>query len=316
MSKPIGTFKKATKEQAKLRLSLIGPSGSGKTFSALAIATGLGGKIALVDTENHSASKYSGIFAFDTLALVEFDPQNYIDAIELAEDNGYNTLIIDSLSHAWMGKGGILDIKDAADRRNPNGGYFNWRDVTPIHNALVDKMVNCKIHLIVTMRAKTEYVIDKDEKGKNTPRKVGMAPIQRDGLEYEFDVVADMDLNNTLVVSKTRCPELTGKIYHHPGKNMADVLLTWLTDGAPATPIQDPAYVEYYHKLAEEAKSAGVETIAAIQPEWDNDTIKRQGTDLRAAIVERKTQLKQAGKAPASPVGAPENPNPYSHANS
>lgn len=227
-------FRKATKEQLKLRMALIGPAGSGKTYSALNIAQHLGKRIAVIDTEHGSASKYAGLFAFDVVELDSFHPQNYIAGIQAAEQAGYDVLIIDSLSHAWMGKDGALELVDRAAKRSPSGNSFAaWRDVTPLHNQLIEAMLACQLHLIVTMRSKMEYVQDKDEKGRTQIRKVGLQPVQRDGLEYEFDVVADMDTSNTLIVGKTRCPNVAEAVVPKPGKEIADTLLAWLTDGAP-----------------------------------------------------------------------------------
>lgn len=228
------SFQKATKRQAKLRMALIGPSGSGKTYTALKIATRLGERVAVIDTERGSASKYSDLFPFDVLELETFSPLTYVEAIKAAEAAGYDVLVIDSLSHAWMGKEGALEQVDRAQKRSQSSNSFAaWRDVTPMHNALVDAMLQSRLHLIGTMRAKTEYVIEQNEKGRSVPRKVGMAPVQRDGLEYEFDVVGDMDLDNNFLVSKTRCPALAGAVVSKPGDALADVLKSWLTDGAP-----------------------------------------------------------------------------------
>ena len=124
----------ATKKAAKLRLALVGPAGSGKTYSALAIATGLGSKIALIDTEHGSAALYADKFAFDTCNLETFSPDSYVEAIKGAEAEGYDVIIIDSLSHAWIGKDGALEQVDQATRRSGSkNSYFAWRDVTPKH---------------------------------------------------------------------------------------------------------------------------------------------------------------------------------------
>lgn len=227
-------FKKATKKQAWLRLALIGPSGSGKTYTALNLAKHLGNKIAVIDTEHGSASKYADIFEFDVMELDSFHPQRYIDGIHEAQAAGYDVLIIDSLSHAWMGKDGALELVDrAAKRSQSNNTFFAWREVTPLHNALVEAILAARMHVIVTMRAKTEYVVETNEKGKQVPRKVGLAPVQRDGLEYEFDVVADMDLDNNMIVTKTRCSALAGAVIPKPGEEVANILKAWLSDGAP-----------------------------------------------------------------------------------
>jgi hypothetical protein len=228
-------FKKATKSQRKARIALCGVSGSGKTKSALLIASGLGGKIAVIDTENASASLYSDETPFEVLELDRYEPDTYVEAIHAAEGAEYEVLIIDSLSHAWMGKGGALEQVEKRRVQSKSGNSFDaWRHVTPMHNALVDALLHCRCHLIVTMRSKAEYVIEKDEKtGKSVPRKVGMAPVQRDGLEYEFDVVGDIDLDHNWIISKTRCSQFVDAVINKPNAEIGERLKTWLSDGAP-----------------------------------------------------------------------------------
>lgn len=230
-------FMKATKSQAKARAALIGVSGSGKTWDALTCATVLAGKngrIALIDTENASASKYADIFEFDTLVLDSFTPRSYIAAIHAAEEAGYDVLVIDSLSHAWCGKDGVLALVDQATSRARSGNAFTsgWREVTPEHNALVDALVRCRCHLIVTMRSKQDYVIE-EVNGKKIPRKIGLAPVQREGLEYEFDVVADIDLRHELVVTKSRCSDLADLVVMKPDDKPWKTLAAWLGKGEP-----------------------------------------------------------------------------------
>lgn len=230
-------FQKATKKKAKLRLAFIGPAGTGKTYSALAVARGLvgpDGKIAVMDTEHGSASKYASEFEFDVVEPETFSPQVYIDTIRAAEEAGYDALIIDSLSHAWMGKDGALEMVDAAAARNRGNSFAGWRDVTPLHNRMIDAMLACRLHLIVTMRSKTEWVVEENEKGKKVPRKIGLQPVQRDGLEYEMDVVGDLDQENRYVISKTRCVPLAGKVFAKPGEELAGIIAAWLTDGVDA----------------------------------------------------------------------------------
>lgn len=230
------TFKKATKTEAKLRLALIGTSGSGKTFTALTFATALAptGKIAVIDTERGSASKYADKFSFDALDLDTFAPAKYVEAIAAAQAAGYEVLVIDSLSHAWSGKDGALEMVDKAAKRSQSGNSFTaWRDVTPEHNRMIDAIVGANMHVIVTLRAKTEYVMEANAHGKLTPRKIGLAPVQRDGMEYEFDVVGTMNDENTLVISKTRCSDLSGGVYEKPNGKVTDALKTWLTGAKP-----------------------------------------------------------------------------------
>lgn len=227
---------KATKKTARLRLAIIGPSGSGKTYTALAIAQGLGARVMVIDTERGSASKYADRYSFEVGELDTFAPATYVEAIRACEQAGADVIVIDSLSHAWMGAGGALEMVDRAARQSNSRNSFDaWRSVTPHHNALVEAMLQCRAHLIVTMRSKTEYVLEEDSRGKKVPRKVGMAPVQRDGLEYEFDVVAEMSADHVACVTKSRCSDLADAVVEKPGAQMAQTLRAWLTDGTPAT---------------------------------------------------------------------------------
>jgi hypothetical protein len=234
-------FQKATKFASKLRLALAGPSGSGKTFTALTLATALAGsgEVAVIDTERGSASKYADLFTFDTQELESFHPQNYINAIHEAEAAGYAVLVIDSLSHAWNGPGGLLEQVENITKRSKSGSSFNaWGEATPLQNRLIDAITRSKLHIICTMRTKTEYVIEPNSYGKSAPRKVGTAPIQRSDVEYEFDVYGDMDIDNTLIIHKSRCPELAGQVIAKPDSKVAEVLKRWLAgEPAPEKPL-------------------------------------------------------------------------------
>lgn len=231
-------FTKAVKRDAKLRLSIAGPAGAGKTWTALTLATGLaeGAPIALIDTERGSASKYADVFSFDVMELDTFHPDNFVKGIHEAEAAGYAVLVIDSLSHAWNGTGGLLEIvENIAKRKNSTNTFTAWKDATPIQNRLIEAITSARLHIIVTMRSKQEYVIE-SVNGKSVPRKVGMAPIQRDGFEYEFDVAVDMDIDNTLIVQKSRCPALTGAVIAKPDGKVAQTLKAWLHSDVPALP--------------------------------------------------------------------------------
>lgn len=226
-------FKRAVKSQAKARIGLIGPSGSGKTYTALLLAQAMGERIAAIDTEHGSASKYADEFEFDTLELANFHPQNYIDGIKAAGQAGYDVIIIDSLSHAWAGSGGALELADKGALKYSGNRFAAWRDVTPLHNQLIEAMLSSPAHVIATMRSKMEYIQTQDSKGKTIIRKVGMAPIQRDGMEYEFDIVGDLDIDHNLIISKTRCRALDGVVINKPGKELAETVKAWLSDGEP-----------------------------------------------------------------------------------
>lgn len=232
-------FKKATKKESRLRLGIVGPSGSGKTYSALRVASAIGSRIVVLDSEHGSASKYADEFDFDVFEPDSFEPQTYIGFLREAAEAGYDVAILDSLSHAWMGKGGALEMVDAAAKRNAGNSFAGWRDVTPKHNAMIEAILAAPLHVIATMRSKTEYVIEEDSRGKKVPRKIGLQPVQRDGMEYEFDIVGDIDHDHNYVVTKTRCRMLKDAVISEPGEALGELLLKWLSTGDPlATPEQ------------------------------------------------------------------------------
>lgn len=297
-------FRKATKDEAKLRLALFGPSGSGKTYSALRIAQHLvdDPKIAVLDTEHGSASKYADEFDFDVAEIDEFDPRTFVNIIEGAVKDGYNILIIDSASHAWMGKGGVLEIKDKAEKKYSGNSYAAWGDATPVHNQFIEGIIRADIHLIVTMRAKTDYVLEEysagDGKTKTRPKKVGLAPIQRDGMEYEFDVVGMLDMDNNLIIEKTRCSALNGEVIEKPGENIATTIRDWLsgesvTDDdrarleALGTEIYNGKWEEKRPQLIDWASNSRVTLLTGLR--------KSEYIKLVDGLEAKKAQLEPAG---------------------
>jgi hypothetical protein len=256
-------FAKAVKSKSKLRLALIGPSGSGKTYSALAIASSLADKVALLDTERGSASKYADLFTFDVAELTSFEPERYVAAIEQAAYAGYGAMVIDSLSHAWVGKGGILEFVDNKAKASNSGSSFGvWRDATPKHNALVDAILGAPLHVLVTMRAKMDYVQERDDRGKTVIRKVGLQPVQRDGLEYEFDVIAEMTADHQMIVSKSRYSGLSGRVIDKPGAEVGSELRQWLEDGIEATTSKKLGPVDHINAILTEAQALGLSKAA------------------------------------------------------
>lgn len=224
------TFKKATRKQIKLKLAVTGAAGSGKTYSALRLASGLGSKIAVIDTENGSASLYSDKFAFDTLDMSPpFTHEKFIAAIRDAEAGGYDTLVIDSASHFWEG---VLEYKSKLDARGGNS-YTNWNDAGQKFKGILDAVLQSKLHVICCMRSKMDYVQEKDERGKTTIKKVGLAPIMRDGIQYEFTTVWDVDQNHQAQSSKDRTG-LFGDGIEQITENHGKRLLEWLASGAVA----------------------------------------------------------------------------------
>lgn len=226
------SFAKASRKKIKLKLGICGGSGSGKTYSALRLASGLGSKIAVIDTENGSASLYSDKFAFDTLDMSPpFTHEKFIAAIRDAEAGGYDTLVIDSASHFWEG---VLEYKSKLDARGGNS-YTNWNDAGQKFKGILDAVLQSKLHVICCMRSKMDYVQEKDERGKTTIKKVGLAPIMRDGIQYEFTTVWDVDQNHMAQSSKDRTG-LFGDGIEQITEDHGRRLLAWMESGAPAIP--------------------------------------------------------------------------------
>lgn len=226
-------FKKAVRKQAKLRLALSGPSGSGKTYGALLLAKGIGGKVALIDTERGSASLYTHVHEFDALDLdPPYTPERFVEAIRAAERAGYDVLIIDSLTHEWSGVGGCLELVDDIARSKYKGNSWSaWNDVTPRHRAVLDAILRSPLHIIATMRSKTETAQTEGPNGKKQVVKLGMKAEQRDGSEYEFTTVLDI-VHDGHFAAATK--DRTGLFGGDPKPITADtgrMLLDWLNAG-------------------------------------------------------------------------------------
>jgi hypothetical protein len=301
-------FVKAVKHESYLRMALAGPSGAGKTYTALSIATALaGGKpIAVIDTERGSASKYADVFDFSVLELDSFHPDRYVEAIQAAVDAGFGVVVIDSLTHAWEGTGGLLEIVNEIAKRKYQGNTFRaWAEGTPIQNRLIDAMTASRIHVIATMRTKTEYATEKDERtGKTSVQKLGTTVKQRDGMEYEFDVVGRLTIDNELVIEKTRCSALAGKVIAKPGRQVAETLGAWLAGARPEAPAkaEAPAWRLSTDKaLVERLKALGVQggtAVMAFLREWGVETPTQE--NVTAAI--RQAEAKAAEPEPEQPV--------------
>lgn len=231
-------IRKAERRKAKLRLGIAAPSGAGKTYSALLMALGIGGKIGLIDTEHGSGDLYAHLGEYDVIGIeAPYTIKKYVEAIAAFEQAGYTTIIVDSLSHAWAGDGGLLDKQGKMADRGTNS-FAAWRTITPEHNNLVDAMLKSPCHIIATMRAKQEYVLETNDKGKQQPKKVGLAPVQREGMEYEFTVMLDVDMNHIASASKDRTSLFDGQ-YFKINKDTGAKLLEWLEMGSEA-PVFDP----------------------------------------------------------------------------
>jgi ABC-type dipeptide/oligopeptide/nickel transport system ATPase component len=271
-------FTKATKTQARLRLALCGPSGSGKTYSALEIAKHLGTPIAVVDSEHGSASKYADRFDFDVCNLTDFHPSRYLEAIKAAGEAGYKVIVIDSLSHAWF-----------AELELAGKSFDGWKNVRPLERALIDAMLAAPAHIIATMRTKTEWVMEEyvNKQGKtcSAPKRIGTAPIQASGIEYEFDLAGEIDLNHLLTISKSRCPDLSNTTHLNPGKELADTMLQWLTEGAPAP----ETALQKGQRIKQAREAAGMTTEAVklmMETEFNRSTPAQLSSDQCDRLIE------------------------------
>jgi len=222
-------LRQAQRKQAKIKLALQGPSGSGKTMSALLLASGMAdwSKIAIIDTENHSADLYAHLGEYNVLQLSKpFTPERYIKAIEVCENASMEVIIIDSVSHEWEGSGGILDLHGAM----AGNSFTNWNKVTPRHNAFVQKILQSGAHIVATIRTKTDYTLT-DKNGKMVPEKVGLKGITRDGLDYEFTIVFDLDIKHQAKASKDRTNLFMDKPEEMISAASGKKILNWCNSG-------------------------------------------------------------------------------------
>lgn len=276
-------FSKAEKKKAKLKMNINGASGSGKTYSALLIATGLCRKVAVIDTENESASLYANEFIFDTLALKPpYTPERFASAINSAAALGYEALIIDSASHEWIGTGGCLDINDHYAQNKFRGNTWSaWSETTPRHRKFIDAILQAPIHIITTTRAKTETVQGENKK----ITKLGLKAEQRDGYEYELTIALDI-VHGTHVATPTK--DRT-KLFNVDGeivtRDTGEKLAKWLEDGRSQEEALNDAFNDAIKRINE---TTDIAELGIIYTGF-------KGTDCESEIVSacsnRKAQL-------------------------
>lgn len=284
----------AARKGMSAKIALAGPSGSGKTWDALTLACALGERVVLIDTEHGRASLYADEFDFQTVEWhPPYDPTELAEAIrELASD--FDAIAVDSLSHFWMGEGGTLDIVDRAAAKSRGNTYAGWKEGTPAQQSMYEAILAAPCHVIATMRSKQDYILE-DRGGKQVPVKIGMAPVQRDGAEYEFDVQAEIDMDHRVVIGKTRCTAIDGKVYR-PGEvgQLAATLTAWL----------DPIDPDVADGFAAALNEAG--TVA--RAEWLDRFGGRKPHELRsvdsAAASEFIESLPDLGERPVGLVDA------------
>ena len=257
-------FTKAVRQKAKLRLALTGVSGSGKTLGALYIAYGITGdwsKIAIIDTEHERSRFYAnrsdlGTGEFWHVSMsAPFSPEKYKEYVAegaaLVGSDG--VVIVDSFSHAWAYEGGVLDIKDKVSEQAGKNSYTAWNEAGKEQNSLVNNILSVSCHTIVTMRSKMSYAMEENDKGKKVPVKLGLAPIQRDDTEYEFDIVLDISRNHIATTSKdtTFLDNFSEIVTPELGKQ----LRAWLDEG------EEPPVCEHCKLLVKRTKNKTISDI-------------------------------------------------------
>jgi len=287
-------FEKAMRKKARLRLALTGPSGSGKTYSALLVAKGIGGKVAFIDTEKGSASLYSDIADFDVLELdPPFSPERFIEAIKSAEDAGYETLILDSITHEWGGVGGCLELVDTIAKAKYRGNSWSaWSEINPRHRLFLDAILRSPMHIIATMRSKTETA-QVEENGRKKVAKLGMKSEQRDGVEYEFTTVLDIaHETHHAIASKDRTKLFSNSDPVILSEDTGKRLLEWLESGVN----QHEENLKQFVADADKAPD-----MEALKPLFEEAWRTLRGTEYQAKAKDvydiRKSELEQAGAA-------------------
>jgi len=223
-------LQQAERKQAKIKLGVQGPAGSGKTYSSLLIAYGMTrdwSKIAVIDTENHSADLYAHLGAYNVLTLDKpYAPERYIEAIEICEKAAMQVIILDSISHEWEGTGGILETHGSM----MGNSFANWSKVTPRHNDFVQKIIQSPCHIISTIRSKQDYVLS-EKNGKMVPEKVGLKGVTREGLDYEFTLVFDLDIKHQATASKDRTNLFMDKPSFQITEMIGEQIKRWCASG-------------------------------------------------------------------------------------
>ncbi|WP_010253557.1 ATP-binding protein [Treponema primitia] len=289
-------FKKAERTQLYLRCALFGPSGSGKTMTALLMAKGIADKMgvpfAVIDTEARSASKYSDRIPFDVDDLANKTVDTYIAAMNEAIKAGYKVLVIDSLSHAWR------ELTDEVDRIAQNSVSKNtfspWAKVNPKQKRFIDAILNFPGHIIATMRSNTEWVICEGKNGKSSPEKVGLKPEQGKGIEYEFDLLMEMDQNHQATVTKDRTGKFQDETITKPGEAFGVALYDWLSSGT-VVPVPEAKPAKPVKAKAGDPKAAPSGKPPAEQPMAGS--VKERGKGIIQEIGILITAAAESGQA-------------------
>lgn len=270
-------LRKASRKKAKIRLGLSSVSGGGKTYSSLLIARGLASswdKIAIIDTENNSADLYEGLGDYNVFPLqAPYSPERYVQAVKECEAAGMEVIIIDSITHEWDGKGGILDIHGGMT----GNSFTNWASITPRHQAFIDCILQSPCHIITTVRRKQDYEMSKDDKGKVVVQKAGLKEITREGFEYELTANLELDIKHNATASKDRTGLFADKPHFTPTIETGQIIKQWCETGAdntPTLPELTASHVNWdkvVHAMRNGTDIATVRTKYHVSPETESE---------------------------------------------
>ena len=287
-------LRKSSKKQAKIKLAIQGCAGSGKTYSALLLAYGLCGdlsKIAVIDSENNSADLYANLGDYNVLPLEGiYTPETYIEAIRICEQAGMEVIIIDSMSQCWDN---LLEFHSSL----PGNSFTNWQKVTPRMNSLMQAILQSNSHIISTMRCKQDYVLS-EKNGKQVPEKVGLKAVMRDGIDYEYTIVFDVNMKHQATTSKDRTNLFVNKPEFIITPDTGKAILDWCNDG-----ITVQAVIDKIHS-AKSVKELG--EIYGAYPEWRDQLLpmymqKKEELYLPKKTKQEKQPQQQAVQQPAMP---------------
>ena len=274
-------LRQSERKKAKIKMALQGSAGSGKTYSSILLAKGITNgdfsKVAIIDTENGSADLYADLGNYNVLSLAPpYTPENYIKAIELCEKEGMEVIIIDSLSHAWD------ELLDFHSKLTGNS-FTNWAKVTPRQKAFTDKILQCKAHVIATMRTKQDYVLNQKD-GKYIPEKVGLKAVQRDGLDYEFTLVFDVDIKHFAVSSKDRTGLFMGKPEFIISEKTGVEILNWCNEGVLPGIVNDLSEIEVFDRIQMSNSVAELLVIYKQYPQYQ-ESLKHEFEDRKSFLI-------------------------------
>jgi hypothetical protein len=299
-------FKKAVRENIWAKVLTIAPSGGGKSYGALRLAkgltealekdTGVEERIAYIGTEGSRDKYYADEFDYDLLQLkAPFTPESFIDAIDEAIDSGYKVIVIDSITHEWTGKGGILEIHS----KMSGNSYTNWSKLTPRHEKFVDKILDSEAFIIATVRGKDKYVLE-EQNGKQVPRKVGVGYQQRDDLEFLFTVALTIEQDTHLFTSVKDNTHFFENRNDILTEKDGEIIYKWATGGdvkakrAELEKSKEEAKAKIALNQEEEAKKIAKDNEKKHREQLGNVTLEELKSDILIKCKELSDQGKRA----------------------